>query len=577
MGTQSKATGPTRADVALIAARPEAEVLIIGGGINGLATFRDLALQGVDVVLVERGDYVSGASSASSHMIHGGVRYLENGELRLVRESVQERNGLLKTAPHYVKPLKTTIPIFSTVSGIMNAPLRMISHKQRSTKERGAALIKIGLTLYDSFSRDGGSVPRHEFHGRKVSLERMPALNPDLKYTATYYDASMHDPERLALDVLGDGLATGDKARSANYLEAVALTAEGVRVRDTETGVEFTIASDVVINTSGPWTDVTNDALGMPTQYMGGTKGSHIVLDHPDLYRELDGRELFFENNDGRIVLIYPLKGRVMVGTTDLEADIREPSVTTEDEIDYFFDLVRHVFPSFRLDRSQIVYSFSGIRPLPKHDDEAPGFVSRDYRIERTDIAVRPGSTLLSLVGGKWTTFRALAEHISTDVLEILGKTRSVSTVGLAIGGGKGFPTTDAALRVWLASNSDLVGTARAEALLGRYGTRATEVIDYIVEKGDVQLNSSVEYSRTEIEYLVTQESVVHLPDLLLRRTSIAFTGSITPALLEELADVMAEQLGWDALTRDAEVLDTRTLLATAHGVTVPEVASAHK
>jgi glycerol-3-phosphate dehydrogenase len=197
MGTQSKATGPTRADVARIAARPEAEVLIIGGGINGLATFRDLALQGVDVVLVERGDYVSGASSASSHMIHGGVRYLENGELRLVRESVQERNGLLKTAPHYVKPLKTTIPIFSTVSGIMNAPLRMISHKQRSTKERGAALIKIGLTIYDSFSRDGGSVPRHQFHGRKVSLEQMPSLNPSLKYTATYFDASMHDPERL--------------------------------------------------------------------------------------------------------------------------------------------------------------------------------------------------------------------------------------------------------------------------------------------------------------------------------------------------------------------------------------------
>jgi len=575
MGTQSKATGPTRADVARIAARPEAEVLIIGGGINGLATFRDLALQGVDVVLVERGDYVSGASSASSHMIHGGVRYLENGELRLVRESVQERNGLLKTAPHYVKPLKTTIPIFSTVSGIMNAPLRMISHKQRSTKERGAALIKIGLTIYDSFSRDGGSVPRHQFHGRKVSLEQMPSLNPSLKYTATYFDASMHDPERLALDVLGDGLATGDKARSANYLEAVALTAEGVRVRDTETGIEFTIASDVVINTSGPWTDVTNDALGMPTQYMGGTKGSHIVLDHPGLYNELAGRELFFENNDGRIVLIYPLKGRVMVGTTDLEADIREASVTTQEEIDYFFDLVRQVFPSFTLDRSQIVYTFSGIRPLPKHDDEAPGFVSRDYRIERSDIAVRPGSTLLSLVGGKWTTFRALAEHISTDVLEILGKTRTVSTVGLAIGGGKGFPTTDAARRVWLASNSDLVGAARAEALLGRYGTLATDIIDYIVENGDVALASSIEYSRTEIEYLVSQESVVHLPDLLLRRTSIAFTGTVTAPLLEELADVMAEQLGWDALTRDAEVLDTRTLLATAHLVTVPEVASA--
>ena len=570
MADQSKKTGPLRADIALLTARPRAEVVIIGGGINGIATFRDLALQGVDVILVERGDYVSGASSASSHMIHGGIRYLENGEFRLVRESVQERNGLLKTAPHYVKPLRTTIPIFSTVSGILNAPLRLLTHKQRSTKERGAALIKIGLTMYDSFSRDGGTVPRHQFHGKRESLKQLPALNADVKYTATYFDASMHDPERLALDVLHDGLATGDKARSANYLEAVALTADGVRVRDVETGIEFDLASDVVVNTSGPWTDLTNDALGLPSSYMGGTKGSHIVLDHPDLYTELDGRELFFENNDGRIVLIYPLKGRVMVGTTDLEADIREASVITEDEIDYFFDLVGQVFPSFHLDRSQIVYTFSGIRPLPKHDDEAPGFVSRDYRIEQTPIEARPGSNLLSLVGGKWTTFRALSEHMTNEVLVLLIKSRSVSTVGLAIGGGKNFPTTDAALQVWITSNGDVVGKERAGALLSRYGTRATEVIDYLVEKGDVALHSSNEYSRTEIEYLAENESIVHLPDLFLRRTSLAFTGSITGDLLVELAGILADKLGWDAITRDAEVADAITLLATAHKVTVP-------
>jgi glycerol-3-phosphate dehydrogenase len=570
MGPQSNTNASLRPDVAALTERPRAEVLIIGGGINGIATFRDLALQGVDVVLVERGDYVSGASSASSHMIHGGVRYLENGELRLVRESVQERNGLLKTAPHYVKPLKTTIPIFSTVSGIMNAPLRMVSHKQRSTKERGAALIKIGLTLYDSFSRDGGSVPRHEFHGRKASLAALPLLNSDVKYTATYYDASMHDPERLALDVLHDGLATGDHARSANYLEAVALTAGGVTVRDRVSGAEFTIASDVVVNTSGPWTDVTNEALGMPSKYMGGTKGSHIVLDHPELYTELEGRELFFENNDGRIVLIYPLKGRVMVGTTDLEADIREPSVCTEEEIDYFFDLVKHVFPAIALDRSQIVYRFAGIRPLPRHDDEAPGFVSRDYRIEKSAIAERPGATLLSLVGGKWTTFRALAEHLSNDVLALVSKPRVVSTVGLAIGGGAGFPATDAALKVWIASNGELVGTARAEALLGRYGTRASEIIDYITENGDVMLESTAEYTRTELQYLVAQESVVHLDDVFLRRTSLAFTGSITADVLDEVADVVAEGLGWDSETRAAEVAAVRTLLADAHGVAIP-------
>ncbi len=224
--TQSKKTD-LRDNVARIHDRPSAQVLVIGGGINGIATFRDLALQGVDVVLVERADYGSGASAASSHMIHGGIRYLENGEFRLVRESVEERNGLIRIAPHYVKPLQTTMPIFSTFSGILNAPLRMLTHKQRSTKERGALLISVGMTLYDSFSRDGGSVPRHRFRIGKAAREDMPALNKDVKFTGTYYDASVHEPERLALDVLKDGLAAGDHARSANYLEAVGVADGG--------------------------------------------------------------------------------------------------------------------------------------------------------------------------------------------------------------------------------------------------------------------------------------------------------------------------------------------------------------
>src|ERR1700716_4413570 len=137
--------------------RPHAQVLIIGGGINGVGTFRDLALQGVQVALVERGDYCQGASGASSHMIHGGIRYLENGELRLVQEAVHERNGLIRIAPHYVKPLKTTVPIFTTFSGLLATPLRFLTHKKQGRpKERGAVLIKIGLSLYDWFSRAGG-------------------------------------------------------------------------------------------------------------------------------------------------------------------------------------------------------------------------------------------------------------------------------------------------------------------------------------------------------------------------------------------------------------------------------------
>ncbi|PJJ55406.1 glycerol-3-phosphate dehydrogenase/oxidase [Compostimonas suwonensis] len=569
MVTQSRKTGAARENVRGIADRPNAQVLIIGGGINGISTFRDLALQGVDVVLVERGDYVSGASSASSHMIHGGIRYLENGEFRLVRESVQERNGLLRTAPHYVKPLKTTVPIFSTFSGIVAAPLRFLTHKQGTPKERGALLIKTGLTLYDSFSRDGGSVPRHEFRGRKESLRQLPKLNPGIKYTATYFDASVHDPERLALDVLHDGLATGSHARSANYVEAIGMGADGVRLRDLLDGTEFTVTADVVVNTSGPWTDLTNDALGLATAYMGGTKGSHIVLDHPELLAALDGRELFFEHSDGRIVLIYPLAGRVLVGTTDIDADPREPSVCTDEEVDYFFDLIVHVFPEVAVDRSQIVYSFSGIRPLPKHDDTQPGFVSRDYNIVPSTIASMPGTTLLSLVGGKWTTFRALGEHLGNEVLELLGLTRTVSTVGLAIGGGVGYPTTDAARRVWLASHSDEIGAERAQQLLERYGTRAESVIEYSVEHGDTALEHSSEYSRPEIEFLARTESVVHLVDLLLRRTNLVFRGALTTELLDELADVLAGALGWTPQRRDEEVRDSVEFLRTAHRVSL--------
>jgi len=553
--------------------RPTAQVLIIGAGINGIATFRDLALQGVDVVIVEKNDFVSGASSASSHMIHGGVRYLENGEFRLVKESVTERNSLLKIAPHYVKPLQTTIPIFSTFSGVMAAPLRFFTHKQGARHvERGALLIKIGMMIYDAFSRDGGTVPRHEFRGRGRALAALPLLNPGLKYTATYYDAAMHDPERLALDVLHDGLDAGPHARAANYVEAAGMGENGVLLRNTLTGEEFAFQADVVVNTSGPWTDLTNTALGQPSTFMGGTKGSHIVLDNQELLAATGGREIFFEHEDGRIVLIYPLKGRILVGTTDLEHDMSQPVRCTEDEIDYFFDLVAHVFPTVKIDRSHIVFRFAGVRPLPRHDDEAPGFVSRDYRIESRPLprAGAADGTLLSLVGGKWTTFRALAENLSTDILNLLGLPRTVSTEGLAIGGGRNFPATKAAHLVWVTAHGDEVGADRAAELLARYGTRASEVIDFMTDptaQTDAPLQHNPAYTRREIEFLASTENVVHLIDVLLRRTSMAFVGSATTPLIEELALVVAPVLGWDAGRLAEEIKLARGILSEVHGV----------
>ena len=539
-------------------ARPYADVLVIGGGVNGLATLRDLALQGVDVALVERGDFVSGASAASSHMIHGGIRYLENGEFRLVHEAVTERNGLLRIAPHYVRPLQTTIPIFTTFSGILSAPLRFLRHGSGRARERGAVLIKIGLVIYDSFSRGGGlfakgTVPRHAFHGRTRSLAQLPQLNPAVRYTATYWDASLHDPERLALDLLRDALETGD-ARAANYTAAVGTRDGRVLLRDAETGDELAFTASVVVNASGPWTDLTNLALGDPTSFMGGTKGSHIVLDNPELLAATGGRELFFEHSDGRIVLIYPLKGRVLVGTTDLEHDMADPLVCTEDEVDYFLALISHVLPRVAVDRSQIVHRFAGVRPLPGHGDVAPGFVSRDYRIEAAPLG-EGDTTVLSLVGGKWTTFRASAETLADRVLEVIARPRRRSTKGLAIGGGKGFPTTERARRRWLADHEEHVGLARAATLLDRYGTVAAEVIAAIAaDPDDAPLVTAPAYSTGELRHLARTESVVHLDDVLQRRTSLAFTGGVTPASAAEVAAAIAPVTGWDADTCRAEV-----------------------
>jgi glycerol-3-phosphate dehydrogenase len=552
-----------RPTVEALRKNPHCSVLIIGGGINGVGTFRDLALQGVDVVLVERGDYCSGASAASSHMIHGGIRYLENGELRLVRESVRERNRLLKLAPHYVKPLKTTVPIFSLFSGILSAPLRLLLHRQGRPRERGAALIKIGLTLYDLFSRAGGAVPRHQFRRRTEALRELPELNPKIRFTASYYDAAIENPERLALDVLFDGLAAGDGARSANYVEAIGSSDTGIILHDRASGTRWTMAADVVVNASGPWTDETNRALGRATSHMGGTKGSHIVLNNPELLRACHGREIFFENSDARIVLIYPLHGRVLVGTTDIDARPEEEVVCTEQEIDYFLDLISHVFPGIPVDRADIVFSYAGIRPLPRHDDVRPGFVSRDYRIVRSTLP-DARTPLLSLVGGKWTTFRALSEHLAGDVLQLLGLTRRVETGALVIGGGTDFPSGEVEVSEWLERHRGVLSRDRMSVLLARYGTRAADLAGVLANEGPSP-DGIERFTAEEVRMLCEREQVVHLTDLVLRRTNLAFFGKLTMATLEQFGDVAAKVLGWTPARRADEVADVLRFLATAH------------
>jgi glycerol-3-phosphate dehydrogenase len=302
---------------------------------------------------------------------------------------------------------------------------------------------------------------------------------------------------------------------------------------------------------------------------MGGTKGSHIVLDHPELLAATGGRELFFEHKDGRIVLIYPLKGRVLVGTTDLEHDMRDPVVCTEAEVDYFLDLIGYVLPDIAVSREQIVYRFSGVRPLPGHGDVAPGFVSRDYRIEsaplggssasgdataRDGAAVGPETTMLSLVGGKWTTFRASAEHLADRVLDLLAVPRRRTTKGLPIGGGRDYPTTERARRQWISAHGRGLAMDRVATLLDRYGTVAEQVIDAILQDADdAPLALTPGYSTAELRHVARTEHVVHLDDLLMRRTSLAFIGAVTADSALEIAAAIAPVRGWDAADCRAE------------------------
>jgi glycerol-3-phosphate dehydrogenase len=342
-----------------------------------------------------------------------------------------------------------------------------------------------------------------------------------------------------------------------------------VRLRDELTGEEFDFTADVIVNTTGAWVDLTNEAMGTGTSFMGGTKGSHIVLDSPALLEACRGREIFFEHTDGRIVLIYPMGDRVLVGTTDVDADMAEDAVCTDGEIEYFFDLIGHVFPAVPVSRDQIVYTFSGVRPLPRHDATQPGFVSRDYRIERRGPGPHgTGAVVLSLVGGKWTTFRALAEHMTDDVLAELGMGRKVSTAQLAIGGGAGFPADDAGVQKWIKAHMAAGRDAdRTAGLLTRYGTRAEAVMEYLDAGPDRPLHSTRELSVRELEFMATHEQVGHLVDVLIRRTSLAFRGLVTGELLNEVAEVLAVPLHWDAAARAAEIRHAQDVLKRFHRV----------
>jgi len=547
--------------------KPAVSVLIVGGGINGIGTFRDLALNGVDILLVEKGDFCSGASAASSHMAHGGIRYLENGEFRLVREAVRERNLLLQNAPHVVKPLPTAIPIFKRFSGLLNAPLKFFGMLDKPS-ERGSIVIKLGLMMYDAYTGRQRTVPKHRFFSRKKSRARWDQLNPQVINTAVYYDGAILQPERLAVELILDAEAENPRARALNYVSMVGGSGDTLILRDELTDNTYDVHPKLVINAAGPWIDFTNHKLGLSTRFIGGTKGSHIVVRHPELRKAIGENEFFFENEDGRIVLIFPLYDHVLIGTSDIPVEHPDEAQCTDEEIDYFLKLTRRIFPGLSVRRDDIVFQFSGVRPLPRSTVKAASQVSRDHSIE-----VLSGDwtnlrfPVYSLVGGKWTSFRAFSEQVTDKALAHLGSKRQKDTRSLPIGGGRGYPRDPEELRRQVESLSAWTGVARErlKLLFERYGTRAETIATYMNGGTDFVVKGLPDFSLREIVFLAQHEKVCHLDDFLLRRTMLAMLGRVTREVIEELARIIGNALGWTEEQKAAEVRRTLALLADRH------------
>ncbi|WP_102960438.1 glycerol-3-phosphate dehydrogenase/oxidase [Mangrovicella endophytica] len=542
------------------------DVVIIGAGVNGAGLFRDLCLQGIDCLIIDKGDFGSGTSAAPSRLIHGGLKYLETGEFRLVAQSTLERNLLLRNAPHYVKPLPTLIPIFTWTKGVW-AALRTLFGSTTAPRSRGAVLVKIGLWLYDFYGSRNQVMPRHALLSRRAALRSIPGLTEAVVAAGTYYDAQVTSPERLVLELVRDGLAAHPRSAALNWTSLDPVAGETLSVRAPD-GRQLSVRPKLVVNAAGPWIDEANATLGAPSAMIGGTKGSHILLDHEDLRRRLAGRMIYFEADDGRICLVYDHLGRVLVGSTDIPAADPDVVRCDDDEIDYFLVCLRRLLPGLSFDRTQIVYAYSGIRPLPASNATIPGLISRDHSAPVAEPTRARPFPIISLVGGKWTTFRGFAEEVADVVLARLGHARRISTQRVPIGGGRDFPPDEAERLTWLAQASAEAGlsTERMSQLLDRYGTTALDVAMWRGRWSDAdRLPGAESYSRAEIDWIVRSEMVVRLEDIVMRRTLLAVTGDLTRSTVEAIADVAAAALGWTEAERSAEIASTLERLTTRH------------
>ena len=498
------------------------DVAIIGGGIIGCGIARDAAMRGLRVVLFERGDFGGGTTAASTRIVHGGLRYLEMLDFRLVRLDLRERETLLRIAPHLVQPLEFLVPF------VAGAPVSQLK-------------IRVGLTLYDALSFDK-SLPSHRFLPAAETRAMERALRTtDVGGAAAYYDARVDLPERLALENALDAEIHGATLVSYCGVSSAAVSGgavRGVHVRDALDGDDATINARVVVNATGAWWEqVAAAQTGQMPGRIRTTKGIHIVC--PPL---TDHALVLFSQVDRRLMFAIPRAGHTWIGTTDTDYD-GDPAEAraTRADVEYLLSSVRGLFPSLSV--NDVLYTTAGVRALVTRGGRASS-VSRMHRVAR-DLPLRG---MISVLGGKITGYRAIAEEVTDAVCESVGIKRPCTTAVTPLPGARGDSTRAASS-----------GVAGPPAFLSAvYGSRAGEVLALARSAADLDRPVSPRYPdiAAQVVYGVRFEHCVRVSDFIRRRTMLGASADQGWDAAPQVAALMGAELGWSP-ARIAAELDT--------------------
>jgi len=523
------------------------DVLIIGGGATGCFTARDAATRGLSVALVEAKDFACATSAHNSKLAHGGLRYLRNLEISLVRESLAERRNLMRIAAHMVRPLPFLLPLYH--AGIA---------------ER--AKLKAGLALYDLLSFDRNRLedpaqhlPGHRWLLPKDAQAREPVLAGDgFEGAFEYHDAQMYMPERIALENLIDADAHG--AAIANYVAAEKLLLrdgkiEGCTAEDRITGARFDIRARTVLVAAGPWADLFLErATGQQAAHrLTRSKGIHLLV--PQISRAA----LTIEAGRGHLFAL-PWRGHTLLATTDTSFTGDPGDVTvTEKDIADFLATFREFLPQAGLTRDRIEFFYAGLRPLV-----SDGSKNQDsYNASRRSELIDHGKELdgvFSALGGKWTTSRALAEKITDRLVARLGKKASrCATATTALPGGRFDRFEDMVrgyLKTWpgISSLRNMAHMLGARLPLALKGARLTD-LTRLGPSGDTP---------AQVAFAMTGEMALRLEDVVMRRTAIGQFGPPGADVLERVAGQMAAQLGWSPEKKAREIASLAPLYRTA-------------